>query len=143
MFKTRSVQIHCQKVGLQTQMCWASTWHRGEHFSKFTVVASCSTTHQYITEIINVINFRDNVSMYDNARSYVADDVITWLDRFGNQNFLSPAGYIGILNGSTLFARPYKVITFKVKVCHGRFSFEALVSIFGSADLRKSAYSLS
>ena len=28
--------------------------------------------------------------MYDNARSYVADDVITWLDRFGNQNFLSP-----------------------------------------------------
>ena len=31
--------------------------------------------------------------MYDNARSYVTDDVITWLDRFGNQNFLTPASW--------------------------------------------------
>ena len=46
--------------------------------------------------MINVISFRDYVSMYDNARSYVADDVITWLDRFGNQNFLSP------VSGSTV-----------------------------------------
>ena len=41
-------------------------------------------------EMINVISFRDCVSMYDNARLYVANDVITWLDRFGKQNFLSP-----------------------------------------------------
>ena len=43
--------------------------------------------------MINVISFRDYVSMYDNARLYVADDVITWLDRFGNQNFLSPVAH--------------------------------------------------
>ena len=69
MLKTRSVglanrQIHCQKVGLLTRHLTGLgnrfktrsvglanrqiRCHRGEHFSKFTVVASCSTTHQYI-----------------------------------------------------------------------------------------------
>ena len=37
-----------KKKKCRSRMCWASTWHRGEHFSKFTVVASCSTTHRYI-----------------------------------------------------------------------------------------------
>ena len=86
--------------------------------------------------MINVISFRDYVSMYNNARSYVADDVITWLDRFGNKNFLSPGNdlyvqflYLQLSKGMTWaqFGIIRVRMQYDVKCCHSRIPPNSII----------------
>ena len=57
---------------------------------KFHRIDMYTTDMNFKKEIINVISFRDCVSYFDMRVLRCLDDVITWLDQFGNQTFLSP-----------------------------------------------------